>query len=329
MDTAAVAAAAGQWPRLLIELAGLKTEQLQNRHQPCPACGGSDRYRWDNDSGAGGWFCNQCGGKERRGGGGNGMDLLLRLTGWDYATAVRRIEAHLALPLAASQPAARRTAGRPLRTPAQPPVAAPPPPLGRATAQWCYRNAKGEQLFWLQRFDLPQGGKARKAYVQRTWLDGGWHHPSRRDPFRSDWPAPRPLYRLPQLEQRIWSEVLITEGEKAADAAALLFPDLVVLSWCGGSSALQTVDWQPLAQRAVTLWPDADAPGREAMARLCAVLLGTGVRGCGCDPSWLQRKRLGSSRCTRSGWLGSGRCQLDTRACSGLLPASPPLRQTR
>ena len=199
MDTAAVAAAAGQWPRLLIELAGLKTEQLQNRHQPCPACGGSDRYRWDNDSGAGGWFCNQCGGKERRGGGGNGMDLLLRLTGWDYATAVRRIEAHLALPPAAMQPAARRTAGRPLRTPAQPPVAAPPPPLGRATAKWCYRNAKGEQLFWLQRFDLPQGGKARKAYVQRTWLDGGWHHPSRRDPFRSDWPAPRPLYRLPQL----------------------------------------------------------------------------------------------------------------------------------
>ena len=144
MDTAAVAAAAGQWPRLLIELAGLKTEQLQNRHQPCPACGGSDRYRWDNDSGAGGWVCNQCGGKERRGGGGNGMDLLLRLTGWDYATAVRCIEAHLALPLAAShpafpqqaaiQPAARRTAGRPLRTPDQPPVAAPPPPLGRATA---------------------------------------------------------------------------------------------------------------------------------------------------------------------------------------------------
>ena len=54
----------------------------------------------------------------------------------------------------------------------------------------------------------------------RTWLDGGWHFPSRRDPFRSDWPAPRPLYRLPELERHPWSEVLITEGEKAADAAA-------------------------------------------------------------------------------------------------------------
>ncbi|MEX1323674.1 MAG: primase-helicase zinc-binding domain-containing protein [Synechococcaceae cyanobacterium] len=73
----ALAAADGQWPRLLIELAGLAPEQLQNRHQPCPACGGTDRYRWDQDEGAGGWFCNQCGGKDHRGGGGNGMDLLL------------------------------------------------------------------------------------------------------------------------------------------------------------------------------------------------------------------------------------------------------------
>lgn len=285
MASDALAAADGQWPRLLIELAGLAPEQLQNRHQSCPACGGTDRYRWDQDEGAGGWYCNQCGGKDHRGGGGNGMDLLLRLTGWDFATAARRVEAHLGLPagVAAGSPRsaqhkslrgrARSAAGRPVRSPEPPPPAAPPPPLGRASAQWCYRNAQGEPLFWVQRLELRRAGKARKVFVQRTWLDGGWHFPSRRDPFRSDWPAPRPLYRLPELERRPWSEVLITEGEKAADAAALLFPDLVVVSWCGGSSALQSVDWRPLAQRAVTLWPDADAAGREAMARLSALLL--------------------------------------------------------
>jgi phage/plasmid primase-like uncharacterized protein len=89
--------AAGQWPRLLIELGGIAPEQLENRHQPCPACGGTDRYRWDRDDGPGGWFCNQCGGKDRTGGGGDGMGLLLRLTGWDFVTASRRIEAHLGL----------------------------------------------------------------------------------------------------------------------------------------------------------------------------------------------------------------------------------------
>ena len=289
-----LAAADGQWPRLLIELAGLVPEQLQNRHQPCPACGGTDRFRWDQDAGGGSWFCNQCGGKEHSGGGGNGLDLLLRVSGWDFATAVRRVEAHLGLPAGASpaqpepllplpqlptatraaevRPAARASS-RPARIPEQPPSSAPPPELGRATAQWPYRNAKGELLFWVQRLDLQQGGRSRKVFVQRTWLDGGWHFPSRRDPFRSDWPAPRPLYRLPELERHPWSEVLITEGEKAADAAALLFPDLVVISWCGGSNALQTVDWAPLAQRPVILWPDADAAGREAMAKLSALLL--------------------------------------------------------
>ena len=279
MAANALAAADGQWPRLLIELAGLTPEQLQNRHQPCPACGGTDRYRWDQDAGAGGWFCNQCGGKDHAGGGGNGMDLLLRLTGWDFATAARRVEAHLGLPAdprLTPLPATASRGGRPLRIPDFPPADALPPELGRATAQWSYRNAQGAQLFWVQRFDLQQGARCRKAFVQRTWLDGRWHFPSRRDLFRSDWPAPRPLYRLPELQQRIWAEVLITEGEKAADAAARLFPDLVVVSWCGGSQALQTVDWQPLAERAVTLWPDADAAGREAMARLSARLLEQG-----------------------------------------------------
>jgi len=166
-----------------------------------------------------------------------------------------------------------RAGARPARIPEQPPSSAQPPDLGRATAQWCYRNSQGQPLFWVQRLDLQQGGRSRKVFVQRTWLDGGWHFPSRRDPFRSDWPAPRPLYRLPELERHPWSEVLITEGEKAADAAAQLFLDLVVLSWCGGSQALQTVDWAPLAQRPVLLWPDADAAGREAMAKLAALLL--------------------------------------------------------
>jgi len=286
MATDVMAAAAGQWPRLLIELAGLAPEQLENRHQPCPACGGTDRYRWDRDDGPGGWFCNQCGGRDQRGGGGSGMDLLLRLTGWDFATAARRIEAHLALPAAQAaafpapvpqKPASTaRKAGRPARIPGIPPPDAPPPELGRASGQWCYTDAAGAPLFWVQRLDLLQAGKQRKVFVQRTWLDGGWHFPSRRDPFRSDWPAPRPLYRLAELERHFWAPVLITEGEKAADAAAALFPDHVVVSWCGGSQAIASVDWSPLAGRAVNLWPDADASGREAMARLSALLLELG-----------------------------------------------------
>jgi len=260
-------AADGSWPRLLMELGGLSPEQLTDTHQPCPNCGGEDRYRWDQDDGPGGWFCNQCGGKDRMGGGGNGMDLLMRVTGWEFKDACRRVEEHLGLPQ--PQAAKPKAKGRPHRIPDQPPADAAAPALGRATAQWCYRNAAGEQLFWVQRIPTDTG----KLFVHRTWLDGGWHYPSKRDPFKSEWPTPRPLYRLPDLTARPDAPVLITEGEKAADAAAELFPDHACLAWCGGTGGINTVDWQALAGRNVTLWPDADEPGRACMAKVAAKLL--------------------------------------------------------
>jgi putative DNA primase/helicase len=256
-------AAAGRWPQLLMELGGLSPDQLENRHQPCPNCGGTDRYRWDNDEGPGGWFCNQCGGKDFMGGAGSGMDLLMRVTGWDFKQATARLEQHLGMEPTTTAKA--RKPKRPHRTPDTPPPDAAPPALGRAVAQWCYRDANGHQLFWIQRLDQPD---AKKLFIHRTWLDGGWHHPSRRDPFSSDWPTPRPLYRLPDLYTRPDAPVIVCEGEKAADAAAQLFPDHACIAWCGGTGGVATADWSPLSGRTVTLWPDADAAGRQCMAKL-------------------------------------------------------------
>ena len=88
----------GRWPDILQSLGGLTPEQLQDRHQPCPACGGTDRYRWTRSDGPGGWFCNQCGGKDHRGGAGSGIDLLMRVRGWtSYLDAMRQVEQHLGI----------------------------------------------------------------------------------------------------------------------------------------------------------------------------------------------------------------------------------------
>ena len=274
----ALHSASGRWPELLTALAGLSAEQLSNRHQPCPACAVNgvalghgrnvDRYRWDRDDGPGGWFCNQCGGKDGRGGAGSGIDLLMRVRGWSLPEACQAVERHLGLPAPPSTSSKKRS--KPHRIPDQPPTDAPPPRLGKAVAQWCYRDSSGAQLFWIQRFDLPD---RRKLFLHRVWLDGDWHYPSRRDPFTSEWPAPRPLYRLPDLAAKPDAPVLVVEGEKAADAAALFLPDWVVLSWPNGSKAIAQIDWQPLSTRSVLLWPDADDPGRQAMASLAARLL--------------------------------------------------------
>lgn len=63
----AAKAARGHWPRILPAL-GLNV--VKNRHMPCPVCGGTDRFRFDDQRGAAP-LCNQCGA-------GDGMDLVKR-----------------------------------------------------------------------------------------------------------------------------------------------------------------------------------------------------------------------------------------------------------
>ncbi|MGL6418714.1 DUF927 domain-containing protein [Aeromonas allosaccharophila] len=66
------AAACGHWPDVL---AGLGIDiPRRGKHGPCPACGGKDRFRLDDKGGRGTWICNQCGN-------GDGLDLLVRVTG--------------------------------------------------------------------------------------------------------------------------------------------------------------------------------------------------------------------------------------------------------
>ncbi|MCP9915342.1 primase-helicase zinc-binding domain-containing protein [Cyanobium sp. ATX 6F1] len=293
MATDVITAATGRWSELLSALAGLSPEQLSNHHQPCPSCGGRDRYRFDDRDSGGSWFCNQCGGKDHMGGGGSGMDLLMRVRRWSFRQACQEVERYLGLepepdqrhrplpcatsngscgrPVAASLAALPGHGGRPWRQPELPPPEALPPALEEgAIAQWCYRDPAGAQLFWIQR--LCPGRSGRKAFLHRVWLDGGWHRPSRRDAFSCEWPAPRSLYGLHHLVARPEAPVLVVEGEATADAAALLFPQHVVISWANGTNAIAKADWSPLAGRSLTLWPDADAPGRRAMQRLASLM---------------------------------------------------------
>ncbi|MXQ71703.1 DUF927 domain-containing protein [Aeromonas caviae] len=67
-----VAAANGRWPDLLTAV-GIYIP-LRGKHGPCPACGGKDRFRFDNKGGRGTWICNQCGA-------GDGLDLVGKVTG--------------------------------------------------------------------------------------------------------------------------------------------------------------------------------------------------------------------------------------------------------
>jgi putative DNA primase/helicase len=76
--------ATGRWPGLLLGF-GIPEAALSGRHGPCPMCGGSDRFRFDDKAGRGTWFCNHCGA-------GDGVQLVMGVTGLDFKAAAREIE---------------------------------------------------------------------------------------------------------------------------------------------------------------------------------------------------------------------------------------------
>lgn len=52
--------ARGHWEYLLPKL-GVPESALSRKHGPCPMCGGTDRYRWDDQNSTGGYICSGCG----------------------------------------------------------------------------------------------------------------------------------------------------------------------------------------------------------------------------------------------------------------------------
>lgn len=132
---------------------------------------------------------------------------------------------------------------------------------GKPSARWTYRNADGEVLGYVARYE-PAG--ERKQIVPWTWNGERWG--------MGQWPSPRPLYGLQEIAERPGAAVLVVEGEKAADAARRFSGPYVAVTWPAGAMAADKADWTPLAGRKVLLWPDADEPGRKAMERVAQII---------------------------------------------------------
>lgn len=70
-----------QWQHILTSI-GIEARYLRNIHQPCPLCGGEDRFRYDDKDGNGTYYCNQCGA-------GNGFTMMQKHLGIDFKEAVQ------------------------------------------------------------------------------------------------------------------------------------------------------------------------------------------------------------------------------------------------
>jgi len=105
--------ATGKWPNILQGL-GVPSEFLSNRHGPCPGCGGTDRFRYDDKDGRGTWVCGQGGDPIF----GDGFQLLEHVFGWDRRESFARVAEYLGV----------ERFDKPAR-PAPTPIAAPQKPV--------------------------------------------------------------------------------------------------------------------------------------------------------------------------------------------------------
>ena len=138
------ARAQGSWPAILTGL-GIEARYLRNRHGPCPACGGKDRFRFDDREGHGTFYCNQCGS-------GDGFHLLERVYGWSFPETLQTAAHWLGMEVSSRRgldevKLAKRNPGLHPRL---------------HTAQYAYAIAVlRELLFWLKPTNLPASSPVR------------------------------------------------------------------------------------------------------------------------------------------------------------------------
>ncbi len=143
-------------------------------------------------------------------------------------------------------------------------IGLPPTPdrYGYPSAEYVYRGVIGSVLFVVRRYETDNGKEIRPW----TYGPNGWEPKA--------YSEPRPLYKLDQLTAKPDALVVITEGEKAADAAARINPESVATTTPGGAEASGKADLSPLHKRHVVILPDHDAAGRQYAQALAVSLRG-------------------------------------------------------
>lgn len=225
--------------------------------------------------------------------GGDLISLVAYIDGAKQGEAAERLAAFLGIKPSESampdHPTSTRKTAADTDAPAKPknapwrallpvPADAPRPPKthpkhGKFSMRWEYRGEAGELLCVVCRFEPKREGE-RKQFCPLTFCEDA---KGKREWRWQGLPEPRPLYHLDKLAATPGATVIVCEGEKAADAAALLFPDAVTVTMLNGAQSPHKTDWQPLKGRTVLLFPDNDDAGRACMTSIADLLAAVGA----------------------------------------------------
>jgi hypothetical protein len=147
---------------------------------------------------------------------------------------------------------------------------APPPParhptLGAPIVSYLYTDEQGATSLFVQRFEFPDAAEKkgkRKVFIQWSlrkgdagleWVDKGFPDEEL-----------LPLYSLPEIKASAPdAPIVLVEGEKAADAARVIFGDKAIPTTTAmGAGSFPRTDVAPLAGHPFLIWPDNDACGQ-------------------------------------------------------------------
>ena len=142
---------------------------------------------------------------------------------------------------------------------------------GLPVRTWTYHDATGRVAGWVARYEGKDAdGNLSKEVVPYAWCR---RTATGTEEIRQKaMMVPRPLYNLKQILSESERPVLWNEGEKAADAAGLLFDEWVSTATQGGGRAVHMSDLRPLHRRKVILMPDNDRGGFTAVAEMAQKL---------------------------------------------------------
>lgn len=138
--------------------------------------------------------------------------------------------------------------------------------LGKPSHRYVYRSPKGEVLCYILRFPLPDGKKEIRPLTLNRTESGGmaWK--------MSNLNGPTPLYNLDQMALYPDRAIIIGEGEKSADALAVLFPQFVSTTAIGGAQRPAKADWSPVYGKQVFIWADRDEVGQKYAETIIGIL---------------------------------------------------------
>lgn len=147
-----------------------------------------------------------------------------------------------------------------------------------------YTDSMGNFIYGKPRYKNPATGE---KWIRSYSMDSNNHWQLKDPDFTALYPngqGKKPLYRLHELATG--EVVYIFEGEQKADYAHDTLG--LTATTAGGSNAVNSHDWQPLAGRQCVLWRDNDTAGEKWLHDVLSVL-----QPLGCDVVIIDVDKLG------------------------------------